>query len=76
MFDITMGGYLGAEKCDLVGLYLLSIIKHFILEVGVFCDDGLAISRLTKRENKNMKKKKEICRIFKKEGLDKTISAN
>ena len=69
-----MGGYAGAEKCDLVGLYLLSLIKHLKLEAGVFRDDGLAVNKLSKRENEIMKK--EICSIFKKEGLDITITAN
>ena len=40
LFDITMGGYPGAEKCDIVGLYLLSRIKHLKMESGVFRDDG------------------------------------
>ena len=68
-----MGGYARAEKCNQVGLYLLSLIKHLKLDAGVFCDDGLAVSKLSKRENEIMKK--EICLIFKKEGLDKTITA-
>ena len=73
-FDIGMGGYDGAEKCDLVGLYLLSLIKHLLKEAGLFRDDGLAVSRLTKRENENVKK--EIREIFRKEGLEITIDVN
>ena len=40
----------------------------------MFKDDGIAVSILSKRENKSLKK--EICRIFKEEGLDITININ
>ena len=74
LFDITMGGFPGAEKCDIVGLYLLSRIKHLKMKSGVFRDDGLAVSKLSKKENENLKK--EICKIFKEEGLKITIEVN
>ena len=74
LFDIGMGSYDGAEKCDLVGLYLLSLLQHLKLKLGLFRDDGLAVSYLTKRENQNVKK--EICKIFRQEGLEITITAN
>ena len=32
LFDITMGGFAGAEKCDLVGLYLLSLLEPLPME--------------------------------------------
>ena len=69
-----MGSFDGAEKCDLVGLYLLSLLRHLPLQVGLFRDDGLAVSTLTKRQNEKVKQ--EICRIFKNEGLDITITTN
>ena len=74
LFDITMGGFAGAEKCDLVGLYLLSLLEPLPMEVGLFRDDGAALSRLTKKENEKLKQ--EIIKIFKKEGLDITINVN
>ena len=74
LFDITMGGYPGAEKSDLVGLYLLDKIKHLEMNPGMFRDDGIAVSSLSKKYNENLKK--EICKIFKKEGLDITIEVN
>ena len=74
VFDIGMGGYAGAEKCDLVGLYLLSLIQHLFEDVGLFRDDGLAVSSQTNMQNEKVKQ--EICRIFKKEGFDITITAN
>ena len=48
VFDVTMGSYDGTEVCDLVGLYLLSIIGPKFNEnndIGLYRDDGLGISR-------------------------------
>ena len=46
-FDVTMGGYHGAEICDLVGLFLLSQLVDIIPSphIGLYRDDGLAVSR-------------------------------
>ena len=74
LFDIGMGGYAGAEKCDLVGLYILSRLQVIIKKVGVFRDDGLAVSSLTKRQNEKLKQ--EIKRVFEQEGLSITINVN
>jgi hypothetical protein len=40
----------------------------------MFRDDGIGVSSLSKKENENLKK--EICKIFKEEGLDITITVN
>ena len=69
-----MGAYDGAEKCDIVGLYLLYLLRHLPLTPGLFRDDCLAVSVQTRRQTEQSKK--EICRIFKAEGLDITIEAN
>ena len=69
-----MGGYAGAEKCDLVGLYLLSLLKQVIKEVGLFRDDGLAVTSLTPFQNEKLKQ--DIIRIFKQEGLSITKNVN
>ena len=74
LYDIGMGQFPGAEKCDLVGLYLLDRIKLLKMKAGMFKDDGIAVSILSKRENESLKK--EICRIFKEEGLDITRNIN
>ena len=44
-FDITMGGYHGAEVCELVGLFMLSEMGKFIPKenVGLYRDDGLML---------------------------------
>ena len=69
-----MGAYDGAEKCDLVGLFLLSLLQHLKLLIGLYRDDGLAVSTQTPRENEKMKK--QICKIFKDQGLNITIQTN
>ena len=76
-FDVTMGSYDGAEVCELVGCYLLSELNNEItdkLSLGLYRDDGLAISHLTPKETENCKK--AICKIFKQHGLKITIEAN
>ena len=65
-----MGCYDGAEVCELVGTYLLNQLKVVITKesMGLYRDDGLFIF-------KNMsgpeveRKKKEIVKIFKNNGL-------
>ena len=51
MFDVTMGSYDGAETCELIGLYMLSLIgPKFRNHVGLYRDDGLAVCNATPRE--------------------------
>ena len=51
MFDDTMGSYDGAETCELIGAYMLSLIApKFKNEVGLYRDDGLAICKATPKE--------------------------
>ena len=69
-----MGSFDGAEKCDLICLYLLYLLRNIKANVGLYRDDGLAACALSGRETEKVKK--EICKIFKKEGLDITIDAN
>ena len=47
LFDVTMGANDGAEVCELVGLYILSLIKDRFpeLNLGLYRDDGLATHR-------------------------------
>ena len=44
------------------------------INIGLYRDDGLAISNTTPRDTENIKK--EICRIFNHNGLRITIEAN
>ena len=43
-FDVTMGSFDGAEKCEIVGLYLLGKLSNLLSKenVGLYRDDGLA----------------------------------
>ena len=46
-----MGSYDGAETCELIGTYMLSLItSKFKGEVGLYRDDGLAVCKATPKE--------------------------
>ena len=66
-FDIGMGAFDGAECCDLVGLFLLSQMQHLNINIGLYRDDCLAISSLTRRQNQLVLN--ELHRIFNSNGL-------
>ena len=57
-----MGSFDGAETSDLIGLFLLSKVKHLNVDLGCFRVDWLGFSRLTARQKENVKKK--IQKIF------------
>ena len=69
-----MGSYDGAETCELVGSFLLSQLQDPNANIGLYRDDGLAITNATPRETESIKK--EICRIVNNNGLRITIEAN
>ena len=73
-FDVAQGAFDSAEVCELVGLFLLSQMSHLNINPGLYRDDGLAISLLRARSTENTKK--EICKIFEKNGLKIEIKAN
>ena len=51
MFDVTMGSYDGAETCELIGTYMLSLISSkFKDEVGLYRDNGLAVCKASPKE--------------------------
>ena len=75
LFDVTMESYDGAETCELVGIYMLSLITpKFKGQVGLYRDDGLAVCNATAK--KIEKTKQEVSEIFKSNGLKITIEAN
>ena len=74
IFDVGMGFYDGAEICELVGLFLLNELQELGINLGIYRDDGLAVSEKTAREVENLKKK--MSAIFKKYNLKITIEAN
>ena len=69
-----MESYNGAETYELVGSLLLSQLQDLNANIGLYRDDGLAITNATPRETENIRK--EICRIFNNNGLHITIEAN
>ncbi|KAK3745372.1 hypothetical protein QZH41_001400 [Actinostola sp. cb2023] len=74
-FDVTMGSYDGAESCELVVCYMLSLLqtKHGAA-IGLYRDDGLGFFKEPPREMEKIKK--YICKIFKENELSITIEAN
>ena len=77
LFDVTMGAYDGAEVCELVGLFLLSLLSEkFIKEnIGLYRDDGLGIFRNINGHQAD-KIRKEFHKLFKQHGLSLEIECN
>ena len=74
-FDITMGSFDGAESCELVVCYMLSLLQSKYGNcIGLYRDDGLGIYTGTPREAEKMKK--NICKIFHDNDLRVTIEVN
>ena len=76
-FDVTMGSFDGAEVCELVGLYLLDILKNEFggQNTGLYRDDGLCcFQKLSGPDLEKIKKK--MCKIFKENGLSITAECN
>ena len=65
-----MGGYHGAESCELVGLYMLNEIAKFVpaQNVGLYRDDGLMVIKKQPRQ-KAEKLKKKLHKFAKDIGL-------
>ena len=68
LFDVTMGSYAGAELSECVGLYLLHLIisngVFSISQVGIYRDDGLAITEGSGPQIKRKQKKLISSYIF------------
>ena len=54
-FDVTMGSYDGADLCELIGIYIQSLLTNIIQKMiwGLYREDGLFILRKT--NNKHIK---------------------
>ena len=76
-FDVTMGSLDGAETCEIVGLFILNMLKSEINQdnLGLYRDDGLAIIKNANGHTLDNLRKR-IIRIFKSEGLKITIETN
>ena len=74
-FDVTVGADDGAEACELVGLYVLSLLVHLTYgKAALFRDDGVMAVRGSPRQAEA--KKKEVAAILKSTGIDITIQCN
>ena len=76
LFDVTQGSYDGAEVCELVGLFMLSLLtKKFGKDcVGLYRDDGLAV--LPQSGPMAERARKDIIAIFDSEDLQITVETN
>ena len=75
-FDVPMGCYDGAETCELIGTYLLYQINNVKKEnIGLHRDDGLGIFRNMSVPEVE-RKKKDLIRIFKSNGLSISVKIN
>ena len=74
-FDVAQGSYDGAETCELVGLFVLDELSKIRgLDVGLYRDDGLGVTRAPPRQAEIIRKRVvEVCKKF---GLSTTSSAN
>ena len=62
-----MGSYDGAEVCELVGLYILHLLKVTGVDLGLYRDDMLGVTRTRGRSLEKMKQ--TIQSIFQEAGL-------
>ena len=48
-FDVAMGSYDGTEVCELIGIFMLSLVgnKYNSNSIGLYRDDGLTIFKYT-----------------------------
>ena len=64
MFDVTMGSYDGAETCELIGLYMLSLIKPILNDkVGLYRDDGLIACNATPKQIDSVKMRPSLIAL-------------
>ena len=77
-FDVTMGSYDGAEVCELIGIFMLSLIgsKCNPNNIRLYRDDGLAIFKNTSGPQSEEIKKTFFQKMFKNKGLDIITKSN
>ena len=65
-FDVTMGSYDGADLCELIGIYIQSLLTNILSKdnMGLYRDDGLFILRKINKQQTDRVRKK-IISIFK-----------
>ena len=65
-FDVSVGCYDGTEVCEIVGSYILNLLRNILYKdlVGLYWDDGLAIAGTLSGPETN-RKRKAITKLFK-----------
>ena len=76
-FDVSMGAYDGAEVCELIGIFMVSLLRKHINKnhIGLYRDDGLVILKNTSGPETE-KLKKKLQKLFKEKDLDIIIQCN
>ena len=76
-FDVTMGAYDGAEVCELIGSYMLYLIrkKYDSNKIGLYRDNGLALFKNISGPASE-KIKKQLQSLFKQKGMQIIIECN
>ena len=77
LFDVTQGSYDGAEVCETVGLFLLSMLEERFGKgyVGLYRDDGLALLPYSSGPAAE-RSRKDIVKIFDSVHLKITTETN
>ena len=76
-FDVNKGAHDGAEVCELIGIFMLSLLSKHINKnhIGLYRDDGLAILKNTSGPEAE-KLKKKFQKLFKEKDLDIIVQCN
>ena len=76
-FDVPMGCIDGAEFCELVGVYILHLLRTVMRKenVGLYCDNVIGILQNSSGPEIECKRK-QIIQIFKSCGLNITVKTN
>ena len=76
-FDVPMGCFDEADVCELVGVYILHLLRTVMRKenVGLYRDDGLSILQNSSGPEIERKRKQTI-QIFKSCGLNITVKKN
>ena len=76
-FDVSMSAYDGTEICELIAIFVLSLLNKHINKnhTGLCRDDSLAILKNTSSPEAE-KQKKKFQKLFKEKDLDVIIQCN
>ena len=76
-FDVIMAAYDESEVCELIGIFILSLLSKHINKnhIGLYRDGGLAISKNT-RGPEVEKLEKKFQKLFKEKDLDIIVQYN